>query len=621
MNLSDRTITPLTYRHTLKYYLIFLSVSIGSATVAPKANATDFTDDFNRPDSAAVGNGWLNTSGNGGGNLAVINGQVSPVGPNITAGIYRPFESSTAVTIAATLRDSNGFGGVPYRYDRALTIRNDGRLFSGYGVGFTRGDANFADSAVRLYDGAVIQSLSSSFQFTSSIATTFTIKTDGSVEGVVTDQSNPTNTFHFGFAARNIQSQGSNVAYSTGAADNRASTFILPRLDDLSLSTLPAIQKIILDFDDQAPFQITEKHVPLIPAFKWNEVDRTTMSVAATTLTSQDKMAILDGVTKTFTGSGITNVDIQIGHAEPGAKVIYFSNHGQSGKLAGYALPVGGGFNRFNRSSEGEAIVYSDAEFLHNGAGQSLDVNAAVHELGHTLGLRHVDTSYVEQSSGTTFYEVMRNTQYPAGTPFRFIDARSNITDANLAYLTHNPVYYLRRYIDGTSDSSLQVNGTVPGTWDTSSLLNDLRVTLSGTGGENTMYNVSVILGTGDDQEQTLAHFSQITLDQLHQQSFNVAAGSSLSLVGASVLGGQEDIVFSMGNPMTPANLIVPINSGVLTGDLVSLSGSSYTPLYTLTVTSTEVPEPTFTAFAAGCFAYLLLSRRASMARQTEYVL
>ncbi|MGH7176576.1 MAG: hypothetical protein ACREJC_04270, partial [Tepidisphaeraceae bacterium] len=41
------------------------------------AEGAIFSDNFNRPDSPSVGNGWTNTSGNTGGNLAIVNNQVS----------------------------------------------------------------------------------------------------------------------------------------------------------------------------------------------------------------------------------------------------------------------------------------------------------------------------------------------------------------------------------------------------------------------------------------------------------------------------------------------------------------------------------------------------------------
>lgn len=97
------------------------------------ASADTFFDDFNRPNSSSVGNGWTNTSGNVGGNLAIINNQLSAIAPGGgSAGIYRPFSFTSPVTVSAQIFEEGGFGGLLRRYTSFFSLANDGQLANGY---------------------------------------------------------------------------------------------------------------------------------------------------------------------------------------------------------------------------------------------------------------------------------------------------------------------------------------------------------------------------------------------------------------------------------------------------------------------------------------------------------
>src|SRR4051812_3448983 len=71
--------------------------------------AGTFSDDFNRPNSSTVGNGWSNTIGNTGGNLAIVNNQLSGTALGGNAGISRPFGLSSPVSVSAQVFEESGF--------------------------------------------------------------------------------------------------------------------------------------------------------------------------------------------------------------------------------------------------------------------------------------------------------------------------------------------------------------------------------------------------------------------------------------------------------------------------------------------------------------------------------
>lgn len=206
------------------------------ATVAIQVTPTtvpDFFDHFNRP-NGAVGNGWIDMSSNAQGNLVIGNGALSTPGPNGTGGVYRSVDTSRSITLSARFTYLNGFGGALYRYDTALLFGSDGVGESGYGVLFTRGDQNYADSAVHLvYNGTVLQTLQSTFQFADSVSTTFTWSPDGSVVGSASDQ---VNVFNFAFGARFVTLPGQNLAVRLGFPDGRSGVIVNPTVDDLGLT-------------------------------------------------------------------------------------------------------------------------------------------------------------------------------------------------------------------------------------------------------------------------------------------------------------------------------------------------------------------------------------------------
>jgi hypothetical protein len=213
---------------------MMLCASLYLVTITPlRADASVFFDDFNRPDSPTVGNGWLDLAGNLGGNLGIRDNRCSGQTTDGTAGIYRPFAVSAPVTISATLFEQNGFGDLLRRYTSAIAIANNGVRGQGYGLFFYRGDENFDNSSVVLFDGATqVDTFLVPSQFDASLDVNFTIHLDGSVQGTVDGMA-------FSFGAHSIQSAGSNVAYWTELADSRSNTITHPRMDEFMIVQVP----------------------------------------------------------------------------------------------------------------------------------------------------------------------------------------------------------------------------------------------------------------------------------------------------------------------------------------------------------------------------------------------
>jgi hypothetical protein len=211
--------------------LSFSSIAACGSSIGMAAPIT-FFDDFNRADGA-VGNGWLSTSGNIGGELSLLGGALTTPSTSGAAGIYRPVDFSAPVTMSATLTESNGFGGVPNRYESGFLFGGNGSRTSGYEVLFAHSDLNFANSSVRLlYNGAQVASVASPFQFGTSITPTVTYNPDGSFTGVVREGAS---TFNFNFAAASRALAGNNIGIDLEFPDARLGPIIRPTLDDVTI--------------------------------------------------------------------------------------------------------------------------------------------------------------------------------------------------------------------------------------------------------------------------------------------------------------------------------------------------------------------------------------------------
>ena len=208
-----------------------------SLTCQSFAQQQRFSDDFNRPDSSDVGNGWFNTSGNSGGNLAIKNGAVTCTAFAGGEGIYRPWPFTGPATVSAAVTDMNGFYSL-LRFDNFFTILNDGTLFGGYGIEIARGDQNYSDSRVNLTDhGTVIATAYSTFQYGPQINVSVTFTPDGSVLGSISDASD---VFNFSFGPRTIQSTGNNFSWGTTGPDDRDSSYTFSTLDNVTLTVTPS---------------------------------------------------------------------------------------------------------------------------------------------------------------------------------------------------------------------------------------------------------------------------------------------------------------------------------------------------------------------------------------------
>ena len=201
-----------------------------------------FTDDFNRPDSGVVGNGWASSADNLNGSLVIRNNALSTsldYGNNSFASVFRSVDFSGSVRVQATFTETNGLGGLHSRFGDWLTFFNDGTIQNGLSVIFFRGDQNFTDSAVFVrMNGLPGLVLTSSFQFTSAIETDVTVLADGSISGIVSEGAN---SFAFSAGPSGVPLTGGNFAIGFSPVDQRSGGVILPTADNVTITSDPHV--------------------------------------------------------------------------------------------------------------------------------------------------------------------------------------------------------------------------------------------------------------------------------------------------------------------------------------------------------------------------------------------
>jgi len=195
-----------------------------------------FEDDFNRPDSNEISNGWTKLID--GGDVEILNGELKVNETSVEksySGIYRKFEYVGDVSLSAILKETNGYSGLTRRYSSVLGIMGDGTISSGYEVRFQRSDRNYDNSLVELRDqGVVVDRIYSTFQYGPEIEVAITFRADGSIIGSVFEGSS---SFLFEFPSRDVSSDGDYIYYQAGKPDiRRTQTLIFQRMDDFSIS-------------------------------------------------------------------------------------------------------------------------------------------------------------------------------------------------------------------------------------------------------------------------------------------------------------------------------------------------------------------------------------------------
>lgn len=378
-------------------------------------------------------------------------------------------------------------------------------------------------------------------------------------------------------------------------------------------------QKVVLAFGEDLPVSLDPLSVFGITLFEENPLGsedafapQTQDSAAFETY----KTSLLQQVQKQYRDSGIEGVVFEIGSPEEDAINLYFIDESVDPTLFGVAYT---GIDRLNSKAAGDAAIFVSSFFPTSPTNVEIDAETIAHEVGHLLGLRHIDPpgdlpimdyDYATRGDVELFTNGVFNIWESPGDPNGTIFAE-----------THNPMYHLRRYVDGVPHEDLIAMGILPGSWDLPGpVFEDLEAAFSfrlAEGTDMTLFDVIVYKAEGDPtgKVDVLARFAEITLAELAAQSFRINAGEGLGLFASSLFGGKYDISLAPGNPFESSSFVVYPGQGQLEAflQMEADNPAGFLTLADVTLTASVIPEPSTTTLMSLALVCMVLFHRTSV--------
>lgn len=210
---------------------------------SPPKLSPPFFDDFNRPDSVSVGNGWI--EGTNKQHLSIQSGQLSQAGT-----ISRPMDTTQPLTVKFDLDDDStkpaysasvGIRSVPMQPTSGFTVRIAWDPFKPY-------------YAVQLTDNGSWRGVQRpQTPFNGPLGVSVTFYPDGSISGTIRKKSasstlNPSETFSFSFPKQVINSAGDQISLSLFSSRST--------IDNVSLSPTDAATKPNLVMRKAGPLRL-----------------------------------------------------------------------------------------------------------------------------------------------------------------------------------------------------------------------------------------------------------------------------------------------------------------------------------------------------------------------------
>lgn len=349
---------------------------------------------------------------------------------------------------------------------------------------------------------------------------------------------------------------------------------------------LPA-QRVVLAWGYDVPIQILKINGTFRTDYRINPMGGTMPAFAAApnqvAAFEAYKAAAPARVQQQFVASGIEDIEVVNGEPERGATVVYFTD--PLGSLLGMAYT---GIDRYNRRSSDEVVVM--VNYFNPSLDPDRDIETITHEVGHSLGLRHINPigalEVMDYDASPGDLEVFSDTPYFITEPPE--------TLGHITLIDHNPVYHLKRYVEGIPASDLEELGLQSGAWDRPGIIYTerdeiytFRLLDNSSPANTTLYNVYVAASKGSpDAVRTLEYYESITLAELSQHPFSLGEDEAIGLIAASTPGGEHDVVLASGDPFVETNLdIFPEQGGNYFLQVSDSSPSGYSTLAAVTAT------------------------------------
>jgi hypothetical protein len=381
---------------------------------------------------------------------------------------------------------------------------------------------------------------------------------------------------------------------------------------------------VVLNFGQAAPGAIVAQPTQKNPDNFY--YDRNGTGLGSLPVGAQDQTRLVADVQAIFDRSGIKNIEVTTTPAPDAVNVFFSATDTPSRSIDGaslseYVSPVTGlnvlGINRHAATSSGNVLVFP-AAFTRNApphdyGGLEYVAETIAHEVGHALGLMHVDSDGRSGAVEVMDYDATKNDAE------RFLNAVTPIVGYPNGVLTQtgvtsNPVFGLRRFVDGLPDSALASAQLpiLPGDLEGFSPLTVGATVYKVSAGDEPLYDVQMLLGGSLVGESLFVPHQVVPISSVSQISTllkSLPLGLSFELFAASAPGGPLNIAIATMDINGSEQFEIP-----LTGHSIHFVLNKYDVDGSITTLATgqlgNVPEPSSMMLALAPLCASVLARR-----------
>lgn len=270
-------------------------------------------------------------------------------------------------------------------------------------------------------------------------------------------------------------------------------------------------------------------------------------------------------------------------------------------KLSGKAYDIGvkdedgntlyGAVDKFNQRKDGEIGVFLSLDSIDSA--KSIAETIA-HEAGHAFGLMHINPiegngvevmDYYPRYQNLIPNEIEEFYNQPAEIvhkPWDSDDPRAVLEREEMGDM-HNPVYHMRRFVNGDESSDLIAQGISPGNWDLKSL-ETILLAFDRISSDMGIYNISILGLSGfglkdyESQAEGKVFYDAISPFNNSILKFFVPTEFSFQLAGMSDPASDfYDVYFGFGDPMNPQLTWGDFQRDLFEGSIFTFSENSET--------------------------------------------